>query len=112
EVGDETSPRRPSELDQHEHRKRSEGRKDRRLRLFDHLVRERKDRRHHNRGARGALQRGGVHGWRSYVRPWHLNWPFLLADIGFGNSRRRSGRASPLASGDLAWVRSLTFDRQ
>jgi hypothetical protein len=65
EIREEASPRRPSELGQYEHRERSEGREDRRLRLPDHLVREREDRRHDDRGARGAFQRCEVrHAWR------------------------------------------------
>ena len=57
------------ELDQHQYRERSEGREDRRLRLPDHLVREREHRRNDDRGARGALQRCDVrHGGRVPVQ--------------------------------------------
>jgi hypothetical protein len=66
EVGEQPHSPPAAELDQHEHRERAEGREDRRLRLPDHLVREREDRRHHDRGARGGLQRCEIrHEWRS-----------------------------------------------
>jgi hypothetical protein len=71
----EPLPRRASKLDQHEDREGSEGRVDRRLRLLDHLVREREDRRDHDRRARGALQRCEVrHGCRSYVGRLRANF--------------------------------------
>jgi len=54
--------RRTSELGQDEQRDRSERPEQRRLRLCDHLVREREYRRHYDRGSRGALQRCHVHG--------------------------------------------------
>ena len=65
EIRGEATPRRAREVGQDEYRERSESREDRRLRLLDHLVREREDRRDDDRGARGALQRSEVrHGRR------------------------------------------------
>ena len=65
EVRHEPRARTPSELDEHEHRERTERSEDRCLRLLDDVVREREDRRDHDRRARGALQRGQIqHGSR------------------------------------------------
>ena len=65
DVCEQATPPRPSELDQYEHRERSEGREDRRLRLRYHPVREREHRGHDDRRARGALQRCQIgHGFR------------------------------------------------
>ena len=65
EVRGQAGLRRARELDQHEQRERPERREDRRLRLLDHLVREREDRRDDDRGTCGALQRCEVrHGSR------------------------------------------------
>lgn len=65
DVREEASQRRTRELDQHEDGERPEGGRERRLRLPDHLVREREHRRHDDCRARGALQRCEIrHGWR------------------------------------------------
>ena len=69
EVGEEAGRGGAAELDQQEDRERSEGGEDRRLRLRDHLVGEREDRRHHDRRARRGLECSP--GWprQAIIRP-------------------------------------------
>ena len=60
EVREQALARCAGEVDEHEQGERAERREYRRLRLADHLVRDREDRRDDDRCAGGALQRGEI----------------------------------------------------